>query len=45
MLHIKLGIVPVIIMAPSTGKWFISSSVSVLLNIAGVEANLHHELS
>ena len=41
MVHIKLQKIPVIIMAPSTGKWLLSSSVSVLLNIAGVEANLH----
>lgn len=32
---------PVIIMAPSTGHKKPSSSVTVLLNIAGVDANLH----
>lgn len=32
---------PVIIMAPSTGHKKPSSSVMVLLNIAGVDANLH----
>lgn len=33
--------IPVIIMDPSTGHKNTSSSVSVLLNIAGVDANLH----
>lgn len=33
--------IPVIIMDPSTGQKTSSSSVRVLLNIAGVEAKLH----
>lgn len=33
---------PVIMIDPSTGQWFASSCVSVLLNIAGVDANLDY---
>ena len=36
----KMSDIPVIIMDPSTGHKNASSSVSVLLNIAGVDANL-----
>ena len=37
-------ILPVIIMDPSAGHKNRSSSVSVLLNIAGVDANLQKEM-
>lgn len=39
----EINKIPVIIIAPSAGHKNASSSVNVLLNIAGVEANLQNK--